>query len=615
MDNNSVDGSINMVKEKFPQVILIESKINTGFSKGNNIAIRKAKGEYILLLNPDTLVEEDTFEKVLNFMDKHPNGGGLGVKMVDGKGDFLPESKRSLPTPIVAFCKIFGLSALFPKSKRFGRYHLGHLSKDENHEVEILSGAFMLLRKKALDEVGILDENFFMYGEDVDLSYRLIKGGYKNYYFSETRIIHYKGESTKKSSVNYVFIFYNAMIIFAKKHFSHKNAFIFSFLIKSAIYFRAFIAVFSRFIKKAGLPFLDFFGIFSGIYIIVQIWVRWFKEIPNLYPKEFIHFEIPIFILIWLISVYFSGGYKTPFKLKPVLKGIIGGTIVVLIIYSLLNESLRFSRAILILGAVWSLIILSLIRLIIHFAKFKNFEIEKSIQKRIAIVGSEKEIKRVQEIIQKSQMNPQFVGWVSHKSSIESTNFLGNLKQLGEVIQIHKINEVILCAKDISSNEIISSMEFTEESNIEFKIAPPESHFIIGSSSIDAPGELYLIDINSLNQIKNKRNKRFFDFISSLTILFLSPIFILFFKNGINLIKPAIFVLLNKQSWVGYSFKSENYKDLPKLKPGIFSPTDLFKSELLNDSFIEKINIQYVNDYSSKNDLKILLKGIRKIER
>ena len=143
--------------------------------------------------------------------------------MVDGKGNFLPESKRSLPTPSVAFYKIFGLSSVFPKSKRFGKYHCGHLDKNENHEIEILSGAFMLMRKSALDKVGLLDEDFFMYGEDIDLSYRLIKGGYKNYYFANTRIIHYKGESTKKSSVNYVFVFYNAMIIFAKKHFSSKK--------------------------------------------------------------------------------------------------------------------------------------------------------------------------------------------------------------------------------------------------------------------------------------------------------------------------------------------------------------------------------------------------------
>jgi len=219
VDNNSVDGSVQMVKEKFPEVLLIENKKNTGFSYANNQAIKISKGEYVLLLNPDTVVEEDTFEKVISFMDSHPDAGGLGVKMLDGKGNFLPESKRGLPTPAVAFYKIFGFSKLFPRSKTFGKYHLGFLDKDKTHEVEILSGAFMLMRKSVLDKVGLLDETFFMYGEDIDLSYRIILGGYKNYYFPETRIIHYKGESTKKSSVNYVFVFLQSNGHFCAKAF------------------------------------------------------------------------------------------------------------------------------------------------------------------------------------------------------------------------------------------------------------------------------------------------------------------------------------------------------------------------------------------------------------
>jgi GT2 family glycosyltransferase len=223
VDNNSVDGSVKMVREKFPEVNLIVNPDNRGFSKANNQAIKIAKGEYVLLLNPDTVVEDDTFEKIIKFMDAHEDAGGLGVKMVDGKGKFLPESKRGLPTPAVAFYKIFGLSKLFPKSKIFGQYHLTYLNNDEIHEVDVLSGAFMLIRKPLLDKIGGLDESYFMYGEDIDLSYRITKEGYKNYYFPKTRIIHYKGESTKKSSINYVLVFYQAMIIFAKKTFFTKK--------------------------------------------------------------------------------------------------------------------------------------------------------------------------------------------------------------------------------------------------------------------------------------------------------------------------------------------------------------------------------------------------------
>jgi GT2 family glycosyltransferase len=312
VDNNSVDGSIAMIKEKFTNVKLIASKDNLGFSRGNNLAIKQSKGEYTLLLNPDTLVEEDTFEKVIRFMDSNPIAGGLGVKMVDGKGNFLPESKRSLPTPSVAFYKIFGLSSLFPKSKRFGKYHCGNLDKNKNHEIEILSGAFMLMRKEALDKVGLLDEDFFMYGEDIDLSYRLIKRGYKNYYFSDTRIIHYKGESTKKSSVNYVFVFYNAMIIFAKKHFSSKNASIFSFLIKIAIYFRASIAILNRVRKILTLPVLDALLLLGGILAFKNIWESKIKGFS--YPNELLFYFIPAITGIILLSVALFGGYKKKIK-------------------------------------------------------------------------------------------------------------------------------------------------------------------------------------------------------------------------------------------------------------------------------------------------------------
>ena len=247
VDNNSIDGSVEMVKNRFPEYQLIDNKINLGFSKANNQAMLLANSEYVLLLNPDTVVEEDTFEKVIDFMDKHPEAGGLGVRMLDGKGNFLPESKRGLPTPLVAFYKIFGISSLFPKSKIFGKYHLGYLSEHETNEIEILSGAFMLMRQEALDKVGLLDEAFFMYGEDIDLSYRIIKGGFKNYYFPETRIIHYKGESTFKDKI-YFERFYEAMKIFYKKHF--KTNFLIDFLTNVAI--KCFL-IFNSFWKKSNV--------------------------------------------------------------------------------------------------------------------------------------------------------------------------------------------------------------------------------------------------------------------------------------------------------------------------------------------------------------------------
>ena len=239
VDNNSVDGSLKMLAAKFPEVKVIANKDNVGFAKANNQAIRISEGEYVLLLNPDTVVEDDTFSKCIAFMDSHPDAGGLGVKMVDGKGQFLPESKRGLPTPMTAFYKIFGLSKLFPHSKRFSKYHLGYLPDDEVNPVDILAGAYMLMRRETLDKCGLLDETFFMYGEDIDLSYRLMKDDDKQNYYLPTRIIHYKGESTNKSTLRYAHVFYEAMLIFLRKHFP-VYALLFYIPIQFAILLKAF---------------------------------------------------------------------------------------------------------------------------------------------------------------------------------------------------------------------------------------------------------------------------------------------------------------------------------------------------------------------------------------
>ncbi len=357
VDNNSVDGSLEMLRKKFPRVKLIENKQNLGFSKANNQAIRKAKGEFVLLLNPDTVIEENTFQTCVDFFRSNPLTGGIGVKMVDGKGNFLPESKRGLPTPTVAFYKIFGLSALFPRSPKFSRYHMGHLSKEENHEVEILSGAFMMIRKKVLDQIGLLDESFFMYGEDIDLSYRIIEAGYRNYYLADTSIIHYKGESTKKSSINYVYVFYRAMSIFAKKHFSQKNARLFSALINLAIFLRAGLAVITRTARSFILPLLDAVVLYLGIHFFKNYYEANIKFIEGgAYPKEVESFGIPLIVGLYLTGLLINGAYAIPTRFKHIIRGVFLGSVIVLVSYSLLDENYRFSRAIILFSILWSLL-------------------------------------------------------------------------------------------------------------------------------------------------------------------------------------------------------------------------------------------------------------------
>jgi GT2 family glycosyltransferase len=239
VDNHSHDGTVDLIREQYPEVQVVASNHNLGFARANNIAIGQSESEYVLLLNPDTIVAEETIAECLQFMEDHPRAGGLGVRMLMADGNDAKESRRGLPTPAVAFYKMSGLCARFPQSRRFGHYYMGYLPWDEPAQIEVISGAFCLMRRAALNEVGLLDEDFFMYGEDIDLSYRLLKGGYENWYLP-IRILHYKGESTQKSSFRYVHVFYDAMLIFFRKHYAHASLF-FTIPIKAAIYGKAFV--------------------------------------------------------------------------------------------------------------------------------------------------------------------------------------------------------------------------------------------------------------------------------------------------------------------------------------------------------------------------------------
>ena len=241
VDNHSRDNSVTLVHQAHPEVKVIENLHNLGFSKANNIALRQAKGEYALLLNPDTIVADNTIRDCIAFLDLHPDAGAAGVMMLNADGTVAPESRRGVPTPLTSFYKLSGLCRMFPRSPRFGRYYLGHLPWQTPQQIDIVSGAFCMLRRSVLDKVGLLDEDYFMYGEDIDLSYRILRHGATNWYLPYP-ILHYKGESTQKSSFRYVHVFYQAMLIFFRKHFSHLGLLV-TLPIKTAIWFKALVAL------------------------------------------------------------------------------------------------------------------------------------------------------------------------------------------------------------------------------------------------------------------------------------------------------------------------------------------------------------------------------------
>ena len=614
VDNNSVDGSLKMLAEKFPEVKVIANKDNVGFSRANNQAIRVSTGEYVLLLNPDTVVEDDTFTKTIAFMDSHPEAGGLGVKMVDGKGRFLPESKRGLPTPATAFYKMFGLAKLFPHSKRFARYYLGHLDNDEINEVEILSGAFMLMRRETLDKSGLLDETFFMYGEDIDLSYRIILAGYKNYYFPKTRIIHYKGESTKKTSVNYVLVFYKAMEIFVKKHFANEGAKTYSFFINIAIYLKAFLALLSQFFSKAVQPLIDIVLGYSGLAAISYLWGNMMVYDGNgSYPTMLFSIILPIYLLIWILSSYFSGGYDKPYKIAPAAGGVFAGSFLILVLYALLPEQLRFSRALILFGMIWVAAEMSFTRWIGYLLKRPSFQYGKNAKKRFLVIGSKDETQRVLQLLQSTSIKPDFIGLITpYDDKDVPENYLGNLHQVPDIIDIYKINEIIFCSKDLSHQIIIDKME-EWHSSLDYKIAPEDTLSIIGSNSINTRGDLYTIDIKTISTNSNKRKKRLFDLTSSFMGIVLWIFLAFFINKPFHFLKSCFKVLFGKYSWIGYCNTKNNDKlRLPKIKKGIFDPSANMSRIGLTEEEKEQLNLMYARDYSLSKDINFFFRALKK---
>lgn len=611
VDNFSVDGSVEMVREKFPQVKLIANRENTGFSKANNQAIKASSGEYVLLLNPDTVVEEDTFNTCIAFMDAHPDAGACGVKLIDGKGNYLPESKRGLPTPEVAFYKIFGFSRLFPRSRRFGKYHLGYLNPEETHSIEVLSGAFMFIRKAALDKAGLLDEAFFMYGEDIDLSYRITQAGYQIYYHPDTRTIHYRGESTKKSSLNYVFIFYQAMIIFARKHFSPERARLFSVLIQMAVYLRAGLSVMKRVTKSVALPILDIAMLFGGMVILKEYWAH---KSGIFYPYTFLWVAVPMYVSVWVLSIWMYGGYERPYRLARIIRGVFAGTVVILAVYALLPEHLRFSRFLTVVGSTWAIVSAALVRSIINLIIYKTLYPDNLEQKRILVIGSKEEGKRVKELIHQSPVKTAYLGFIDpNPGDISDGEFAGNISRLKEMVEVFGINELIFCGKDLSSGEIMSHMMRINHPELEYKIAPPESLFIIGSNSIQTSGELYAIGLNAINKPENRRKKRTLDVIVSLFLLVFSPLALLC-KNPTGALSNAWDCLCGRKTWVGY-IPEFVQPSLPKLKEGILNPLDVYP-DFRNDAQtgIQR-NILYAKDYRVMNDLILIIRTIRLLGR
>jgi O-antigen biosynthesis protein len=607
VDNYSSDGSKEYFSNKFKQVRFIWHLQNSGFAKANNIAEKIASGKYILFLNPDTIVSEDCFEKCIAFFESHPEAGALGIKMLDGSGRFLKESKRSFPSPLTSLYKLSGLTWLFPGSKVFARYHLGNLDANINHEVDVLAGAFMMVPKKVIETIGNFDEDYFMYGEDVDLSYRIQKGGYKNFYFAESAVLHFKGESTKKGSLNYIKMFYKAMSIFAYKNYGGTKAGFYNFMIQAAILLSAFISTLARGMRWIGMPVIDATIILMSFWVVKLIWSIYIRREVNYSPNMLI-IAFPVFTLVFLAGSYFSGLYDNGYKQSRLNKSTLIAFSVLLSGYALLPETLRFSRGILVFGSLLAYFVMIVMRGWLVKLKVIENSSEGDEHRQTIVVGTEKDFAGAHALMQRAGIDKRVLGRVD-VNGITSINAIGNLSQLTHLLQFYPIKEVIFCEGKLSFKKIIELVEQIPK-HIRIKFHAASSASIIGSDNRDASGKFVSTDkIYRLSMPVHRRNKNLIDVLISLLFLFTFPVHLLFQSKPLRFFKNVFDVLFLRKTWVGYALPNNN---LPRIKKGVLTTTGVASSlNSLPRQSLESSDKWYARDYAVWQDIVMIRRGYK----
>lgn len=611
VDNASSDGSVDFLRKEFPHLQLIINETNIGFSKANNIGIRASKGQYVLLLNPDTILQEDTLQLCVSYMDAHPGAGALGCRMIDGSGHYLPESKRGFPSPRVALFKSLGISLLFPRSAYFNEYYLGDLDEMEIHAVDVLTGAFMLLRRKALDRCGLLDEDFFMYGEDIDLSYRIKKSGFEVIYFPLTTIIHFKGESTRKQTVTYIKRFYGAMQIFANKHYRGQRAFWLRLILQAGIVFRAAIAIAGQLISRFGTPILEWILMVTGLYLFSALWAQFYYQDPEYYAESNIKLNIILYASIWILTLLLSGAYDRLFRWRRILNGILLGWISIAAVYGLLGPSFRPSRSLVLVGGLIVTLVIFGIRVLLYRIKRGSWPSRHQTQRKYAVVGPLNQALKIERMLQTSHPRLHFAGFIENQNSQEDIRYLGSLEHLDQIVRFHKLDEIIFCSDSLTSSEIMQWMTRLGP-RLHYKIAPAQPMGIIGSSSKNSAGELYTFEIQyNLGEKYLRRNKRILDVLLAGIIFIFSPLLSFVVEDKRKFVANILQVLVGKKTWVTYaSENAEHY--FPKLKKGILHPAVILYREDEEQALFDS-DYYYARDYSVWKDLSLLINNLEKL--
>ncbi len=620
VDNASDDGSVETVKEKFPDVNFIINNKNIGFGAANNLALSKAKGKYFLLINPDTIVKEDTFHKMIDFFEKNHDAGIAGCKVLNPDGTLQLACRRSFPGPWTSFTKVMGLSRVFPKSRLFGRYNLTYLDENQTYEVDAVSGAFMMMRKEVYEKIGGFDTQFFMYGEDLDFCYRAQSAAYKVYYVHTTEIIHYKGESTKRSRIDETKIFYDAMHMFVRKHLS--SSFLVESILQTAIIFRKFLS----FLNINKLPIvsmiLDFVLFTISIYVSEKIYKpgHW-GGFPH-YVIPWIYF-LPSFFQIIVSGLSGSYNKNSLSVLRNMLSLFYG--LIILSALTFFFKQFAFSRAVILIIYGIVFLIFPLWRIIFKVI-FKTGLISDSRKARTLIVGIGE---NARQLAQKLKSNVsrlyQIIGFISLTrkeidTGTDNLKILGSLENIKKIILEEKIDIVIFSSRRLTFHQMFAVVSECQGLTVEFLVAGKELDYLVGKSSVLMLDDIPLLKVEyNISFFLHRFIKSVFDFVVSLFILLLIYPFIYLFSlitkrhSGLtNFILGMPSVISRRKSLVGPRDNSW-YDGLYVGRQGL---TGLWFTESVDKSDTEelkKLDIFYAKNYNIWLDFEILGRTISKM--
>lgn len=649
IDNFSSDGAADFVRQKFPTIKLITNPENFGFARASNQGMELARGEYIALLNPDTIVQEDTFAKMLNFFNEHAETGMLGCKILNPDGSLQLACRRSFPTPWVAFTKLSGLSRLFPKSKLFGRYNLTYRDPDASYEVDAISGSFMMIRRKVLQDVGMLDEAFFMYGEDLDWCLRIREKGWRVSYFPATQIIHFKGESSKRAQFDSLKQFYQAMELFARKHFRSKNLLMPYWLLRVAIWFRAGVSFFSGLLEHFAVQLADF--VFLASSLMLALFVRFgnFEHLPSFLPV------IIFYIVAWMSLLKLFGCYERyRFSVSRASFAILIGFLVNASLTFFFNQY-AFSRAVILIGSLLGLVTVFGWRLFAHILSGLGWlNLRGTFAKNTIIVGEPTSgqalAKKFNALI---HCDYKIAGLVCQNGKHRSqeagrTKILGTLDDIDSIIIDNNIQEVIFSTNELSYDQILGIISNTASQRVNFKLTPGNLEVVIGKASIDRFDEVPLLEIDyRLHQIHYRALKRAVDFVFAL-LLFLLTLPLFLYKKILtsSLLRKRLFWGRNESRVSLYEFSGDDSKlnkipylwsimkgDLSfvgkelvevsahsdaspfhkvDLKPGVVTLSGMASQPNPGKEDEKKYYHYYMKNYSPFLDMEILFKTFRK---